>query len=99
MRGDTDPNLMDEPTVTEIAGRYGKNPAQILLRHLVQNGMIVLPKSVNERRIISNGQVSWCLHALSVCHTEEGMGMELKPYIEVPTTSRYKSKSKRYKCD
>lgn len=50
--------LMDEPAVMELASKYNKTPAQILLRNLMQRGIIVLPKSVTPERIRSNFQVS-----------------------------------------
>jgi len=39
---------MEDPLVMDLAKKYGKTPAQILLRHLVQLGFIVIPKSVNK---------------------------------------------------
>ena len=49
---------MDDPVVTAIAEKYSKTPAQILLRNLLQRGIIVLPKSTNESRIKQNMEVS-----------------------------------------
>lgn len=34
--------------------RYGKSPAQILIKWSVQNGYICIPKSVKEERIFQN---------------------------------------------
>ena len=36
-----------EPTVRELAGKYGKTPAQILLHRTVQDGVAVIPKSIH----------------------------------------------------
>ena len=41
-------NLMDDPVVKELSAKYGKTPAQILIRHLVDNGIAVIPKSVKK---------------------------------------------------
>ncbi len=45
---------MDEPRLVSISQELGKTPAQILIRWAMQRGMIVLPKSVNNDRIIEN---------------------------------------------
>ncbi|XP_071454241.1 aldo-keto reductase family 1 member A1-like [Hetaerina americana] len=49
--------LMSNPVVMEIASAHNKSPAQILLRHLVQQGIIVIPKSVSPARIQQNHEV------------------------------------------
>lgn len=50
--------LLDDPTIKEIATHYeGKTPAQIVLRWHVQNGLIVIPKSVRPERIRENADV------------------------------------------
>lgn len=41
----------------DIAERYDKTPAQILIRWAIDHNLIVLPKSKNERRIIENSDV------------------------------------------
>ncbi|XP_067938669.1 1,5-anhydro-D-fructose reductase-like [Watersipora subatra] len=51
------PVLMDEPVLQEIASKHNKSVAQVLLRNLLQRGIIVLPKSVTPARIKSNFQV------------------------------------------
>lgn len=40
--------------IKEIAAKYRKSPAQIILRWLNQKGIVVLPKSIREERIIEN---------------------------------------------
>jgi diketogulonate reductase-like aldo/keto reductase len=45
------------PTVTQIAVRLGRTPAQVLLRWAVQRGIPVIPKSVRRERIVENAQV------------------------------------------
>lgn len=46
--------MFQESAVRKIAEKYGKSPAQVLLRFLVQNHVSVIPKSVHENRIVEN---------------------------------------------
>ncbi len=46
--------VLDDPVVTEIAGRVGKSPAQVVLRWHIQRGSVVFPKSVTPARIREN---------------------------------------------
>jgi len=46
--------VLDDPTLTEIAGRAGRSVAQVVLRWHVQRGNIVFPKSVTPERIREN---------------------------------------------
>ena len=47
-------NVFEDKVVVRIAKAHGKTPAQVLLRHQVQNGIIVIPKSVKKLRIKEN---------------------------------------------
>ncbi|MDN3954655.1 aldo/keto reductase [Sporolactobacillus laevolacticus] len=49
--------LFDNETVVQIAEKHQKTPAQIILRWHIQDGVIVIPKSTKEKRIIENGDV------------------------------------------
>ncbi|KAJ0173726.1 hypothetical protein K1T71_010875 [Dendrolimus kikuchii] len=51
---DTFPDLLGLPLVKEIANRHGKTPAQILLHFLVQQKVVVIPKSTSEHRLKEN---------------------------------------------
>jgi diketogulonate reductase-like aldo/keto reductase len=46
--------LMDNPTVTSVAGEYGKTPAQVLLRWNLQLGNAVIFRSAKAEHIASN---------------------------------------------
>eukprot|EP00304_Pavlova_gyrans_P014647 CAMPEP_0206061496 /NCGR_PEP_ID=MMETSP1466-20131121/54259_1 /ASSEMBLY_ACC=CAM_ASM_001126 /TAXON_ID=44452 /ORGANISM="Pavlova gyrans, Strain CCMP608" /LENGTH=300 /DNA_ID=CAMNT_0053436845 /DNA_START=1 /DNA_END=903 /DNA_ORIENTATION=+ len=46
-----------DPTVVEIAKRYGRSSAQILGRWCVQKGFIYIPKSVKRERMVENAEV------------------------------------------
>nr|XP_021193608.2 1,5-anhydro-D-fructose reductase [Helicoverpa armigera] len=48
------PDLMQVPEVLTMAKKYGKTPAQILLHFLVQQKIVVIPKSTNTSRIKEN---------------------------------------------
>lgn len=53
MRG----KILDEPSITEIAEKYGKNSAQVVLRWDLQNKVVTIPKSSRKDRIISNADL------------------------------------------
>jgi 2,5-diketo-D-gluconate reductase A len=46
--------LLSEVIVTSLAAKYGKSPAQIVLRWHLQLGNVVIPKSVTPSRIAEN---------------------------------------------
>ena len=46
--------LLENEFIRELADKYGRDTAQIILRFEVQDGLIVLPKSSNSGRIKSN---------------------------------------------
>ena len=52
--GHGDKNLINEPVFTELAARYGKTNAQIILRWHVQSGNVVFPGSRNPAHIRDN---------------------------------------------
>ncbi|MCX7735764.1 MAG: aldo/keto reductase [Candidatus Kapabacteria bacterium] len=48
---------LNDPRLLQLAEKYGKTPAQILIRWTLQIGTITLPKSVTPSRILENIQV------------------------------------------
>ena len=46
--------MFTEPVLMEIAARHSKTPAQVILRWNVQQGVIVIPKSVHKKRMAEN---------------------------------------------
>lgn len=53
MRG----RLLDNETLVEIGKKYHKTTTQVILRWDYQHGIITIPKSVHENRIIENAQI------------------------------------------
>uniref|UniRef100_A0A0N4VSL9 Aldo_ket_red domain-containing protein n=1 Tax=Haemonchus placei TaxID=6290 RepID=A0A0N4VSL9_HAEPC len=51
------PNAFEDEYVKELAKKYSKTPAQILLRYLVDRNIAIIPKSVSPSRIVENFQV------------------------------------------
>ncbi|MDF2634033.1 MAG: hypothetical protein K0R78_907 [Pelosinus sp.] len=49
--------LLDNPTLQGIADQYGKSIAQVIIRWDLQNGVVTIPKSIKEHRIIENSNV------------------------------------------
>ena len=52
--GHGDKNLVNEPVFTELAAKYGKSNAQIILRWHIQSGDVVIPGSKNPDHIRDN---------------------------------------------
>ena len=48
---------LEDPTLVELAQKYQKSPAQVMIRWCVQQGFVVIPKSVKQHRIVENSQV------------------------------------------
>ena len=46
--------MFENPVLLEIAKAHGKSAAQVALRFLMQNGVVIIPKSVHEERIKEN---------------------------------------------
>ena len=50
-------DYFNTPALKEIGAKYGKSPAQVALRFLLQSDVVVIPKSVHENRIKENFEV------------------------------------------
>jgi diketogulonate reductase-like aldo/keto reductase len=48
---------LTHPTITALAGRLGRTPAQIMLRWAIQHHALVIPKSTRKERIQSNARL------------------------------------------
>jgi glycerol 2-dehydrogenase (NADP+) len=49
--------IASDPSIQEIAKRNHVSPATVLVSYHVNRGVVVLPKSIKENRILSNIQV------------------------------------------
>ena len=47
-------NALEHPSVTSIAEKHGKTPAQVVLRWHIEHGVVAIPKSVKPHRIKEN---------------------------------------------
>ena len=47
-------NPLEHPVIVELAAKYGKTPAQIVLRWHIRHGFSAIPKSVRPERIAEN---------------------------------------------
>lgn len=48
---------LDIPLLNGLAAKYGKTPAQIVLRWDLQHGVVTIPKSVRRERIVENAGI------------------------------------------
>ncbi len=55
--GHGDAALQAEPAFTELAGKYGKTPAQVILRWHTQMGTSIIPGSKNPQHIVDNADI------------------------------------------
>lgn len=50
-------HLLEDSTLKEIAATHRKSVAQVILRWDLQNGVVTIPKSTNEHRILENSSI------------------------------------------
>lgn len=51
------PKLLSHPKIQKIAEAHNKSTAQVLLRHSIQDNVIVIPKSTKPERIKENFEI------------------------------------------
>ncbi|KAF2887894.1 hypothetical protein ILUMI_18279 [Ignelater luminosus] len=49
-----DPDVLNDAQIKKIGEKYGKSPAQVLLRYQIQLGNAAIPKSSNKQRLADN---------------------------------------------
>jgi 2,5-diketo-D-gluconate reductase A len=47
-------DLLDDPTLSTIGAKYGKTPAQVVLRWHIEQGVVAIPRSSNAERLAQN---------------------------------------------
>jgi 2,5-diketo-D-gluconate reductase A len=55
--GQGDQEIFKNPILNNIAAKHNKTTAQTILRWLVKRGVVAIPKSVNQNRIVENFQI------------------------------------------
>jgi diketogulonate reductase-like aldo/keto reductase len=50
-------NPLEHPVIVGLAAKYGKTPAQVVLRWHIEHGLSAIPKSVRPERIAENSRV------------------------------------------
>jgi 2,5-diketo-D-gluconate reductase A len=83
--------VLDDPTIVEIAGRAGQTPAQVVLRWHIERGDIIFPKSVTAARIKENIDIfGWELsgedvEAISALNRNERTGPDPDKFDLIPS--------------
>ncbi|WP_028581182.1 aldo/keto reductase [Desulfogranum japonicum] len=67
MKGADEPSLLKHPVIADVAAKHGATPGQILIKWAVTRGTVVIPKSVNPKRIKEN------IESLSIDLDQEDM--------------------------
>jgi 2,5-diketo-D-gluconate reductase A len=86
--------VLDDPVVADVARKFGKSPAQVVLRWHLQRGDIVFPKSVTPRRIRENfavfdfGLEPDDMDAISALNRDERTGPDPDTFDHIPTERR-----------
>ncbi len=47
-------NILGDPILTDIAAKHGRTPAQVVIRWHLDNGLVVIPKTVKTERLKEN---------------------------------------------
>lgn len=56
-------DVLRNPSIGEIANKYGVTPAQIALRFCIENGVLPLPKATSQEHIVANAALDFSLDA------------------------------------
>lgn len=81
--------LLENPLIARLSENHGKKPAQIVLRWHVQNGFIVIPKSVHPQRIQDN--IALFDFALSADEMQQINGLDANVHLTPdPDTASFK---------
>lgn len=56
-KGTEIPSLLENPIIQLVADNHKVDPAHVLLKYFVQQGISVVPKSITPSRIVNNSKV------------------------------------------
>lgn len=82
-------NIFQNAILSEIGAKYNKTPAQVILRWLLQNNIVAIPKSIHIERIkenfdISDFELSFCdLQAVENMDTGQSLILDIQSLDEV----------------
>lgn len=79
--------IFQNPELAAIGQKYGKTPAQVILRWLRQSKIVAIPKSVHEERIRQNYDVDDFILTKEDMSTIEGMDTGRSLILDVPSLS------------
>lgn len=82
--GHGDSSLLDEPIFAELAAKYGKSPAQVILRWHTQQGNIVIPGSKNPAHIRDNIHIFDFTLTQSELEAIAGLNRNTRYYTSTP---------------
>jgi 2,5-diketo-D-gluconate reductase A len=78
--------LLDEPLLATIGVKYGKTPAQVVLRWNVERGLVTIPRSSNPTRLAQNLDIfDFSLTAAEIA-TISGLDTGAEPRADSDTT-------------
>ncbi len=78
---------LEHPVIANLSQKYGKTPAQVILRWHVQSGFIVIPKSARPERIRENLDIFDFELATDDIHEIEGMDQNRRIGADPETAS------------
>lgn len=52
--GENQPGFLDQPVLQKVVARYHRTPAQVTLRFLNQEGIVVIPKTLDPQHMADN---------------------------------------------
>ncbi|XP_075711920.1 prostaglandin-E(2) 9-reductase-like isoform X2 [Rhinoderma darwinii] len=84
----TAPILLEDPVLNAIAKKYGRSPAQVAMRHMLQRGIVVLAKSFKAERIKQNLEVFEFVLSEEEMKTLNGLNQNRR-FVDIKTLSWY----------
>ncbi|MFB6128078.1 MAG: aldo/keto reductase, partial [Halolamina sp.] len=64
-------NVFDDDVVRELAAKYEKSPAQVVLKWAVERDVVVLPKSSSPERVRQNAALEWSIEAADLVRLDD----------------------------